>query len=212
MNWTWKYTVPLRKLLLLFRTFFKRPGLVSSVQNLSLLSSTLSWICPTRNIIWRRESARFKDVVDKATYIIQCAQFDDAEDWKEALEGADLYAFAAVFIAQLPNIKSLCLDYSFVWLGGYPERMVTHALHSPGLALPAFKSLQLIDYWRNVPSMEEWVQDSNMDIPDEFPGSNKNDQFDGWFHLSSLQHLGIWLLNISRLKDMKKRETNLGRL
>jgi len=117
-------------------------------------------------------------MVDKATDIIQCAQFDDAEDRKEALEGADLYAFAADFIAQLPNMKSLYLDYSFIWMGGYPERMVMHALHSPGLALPAFKFLQLLDYWRNVPSMEESVQDTGMDIPDESPGSSNNNQYE----------------------------------
>lgn len=119
------------------------------------------------------------------------------------------FAFATVFISQIPNIKCLCLDYSFVWLDGYPGRMAKHALFSPDTALSKFESLQLVDYGGNVSSPETWTWDSEQ-IQDSFPASCNNDQFLAWFHLPSLRHLEVWLRDITGLK--KKPVTNLTRL
>lgn len=60
----------------------------------------------------------FAPVVEKAVEIVQIAQQSPIEEWIEALRGGNFYASVAIFISQIPNIKSFCLDYSFVWIGG----------------------------------------------------------------------------------------------
>lgn len=176
LNWNTE-KLPLRQVLQLLRTIFARPELVSSVHHVSLLSSSaiLPWADLTSNVNWDKQSSYFKDVMGQTVGVIQGAQFHNAENWARALQGGNFFAFAAVFVSQLLGLGSLRLDYSFVWMGGYPGQMVKHALLLPNGVLSTFDSLHLIDYGGNVPLPIEFAFDSGLQWPDSFPASYNND-------------------------------------
>lgn len=71
--------------------------------------------------------------------------------------------------------------------------MVKHALLLPNGLFPMFGSPCLIDYGGNVSMPSEFAFDPEEQWPDSFPAYYNNDQFDGWFYLTSLQHMEIWL-------------------
>lgn len=152
-----------------------------------------SWEAPQHNVDWTQERPLFEDVVQKGTDIIHRAQFPDADEWTQALYNGNTYVYVAVLLSQLPGIKSLQLDYSFVWIGGYPGRMVKHCLlaRKNGLVSNTFVALQLLDYGGNVPPPEQFAMGEPM--RDGLPLSYNQDQFIGWFHLPSIRHLSIWL-------------------
>lgn len=57
----------------------------------------------------------------------------------------------------------------------------------------------------------EVALDSGEQWPDSFPAYYNNDQSDGWFYLTSLQHMEIWLHDTKKLKE-RKLELNLNHL
>ena len=75
---------------------------------------------------WDQESrlSCFASVVERSVEIVQYIQVPEQEEWIAALQGGNFYAFVAIFISQIPNIKTLRLDYYFVWMQGYPGRMM----------------------------------------------------------------------------------------
>lgn len=208
----------LRTPLQLLRTFFARPELanfvyhVASFRQYNIDFEWFSWPNPWHLRDWPREQTVFIDVVDKTIDLIQRAQFPDADEWIQALYEGDLHAFWSVCISKLHNLRSLRLDYSFVWQGGYPGRMVKHALLASNNILPRFEALQMVDYGGNVPLPELCGH-----LPEEletegFPSVYNKEQFVGWFYLPALQHLAIWLREIIELKQARQPESkcNLG--
>ncbi|ODM18875.1 hypothetical protein SI65_05492 [Aspergillus cristatus] len=109
---------------------------------------------------WNREAHLFADVVSAARRIIYLARFppEEESEWVEFLEKGTFCVFIAVLVSQLHNVKTLRLDYSFIWFGGYPGRMVMHSLFSgrpdPASTLSRFESLWLVDYGGNMPPTE----------------------------------------------------------
>lgn len=197
--------LPLQQVLQLLRTIFAKPELASSVHHVSLLSSSavLPWANLTSNVNWDKQASCFEDVMGQAVGVAQDAQFHNAEDWVQALREGNFFAFTAIFISQLSGLRSLHLDYSFVWMGGYPGQMMKHALLSPNGVLSTFDCLCLVDYGGNVPLPMEFAFDSGELWPDSFPSSYNSNQFHGWFYLASLQHLEIWLRDTTKLKESK---------
>lgn len=109
-------------------------------------------------------------MVQKGTGIIQKAQFPDADEWTQALYNGDAYAYVAILLSQFPGIKTLRLDYSFVWMGGYPGRIAKHYLLTRS---NAFDTLQSVDYGGNVPPPEQIAMQQPM--RDGFPLSYNQD-------------------------------------
>lgn len=151
--------LPLRRLLRLLRTILERPDLASLVEHVSLLSDVPPSTPWTRveesDMDWDQESESscYASVMEMSVGIVQRAQVPEQEEWIAALRGENVYAFVAIFISQVSNIKSLRLDYAFVWLQGYSRRMMEHAVLSPNNngSLPAFNLLELVDYGGNAP-------------------------------------------------------------
>lgn len=87
----------------------------------AISSTTMGYLIS--NVDWDKQSSCFKGVVGQTVGVVQDVQFYNAEDWAQALQG-NFFAFAAIFISQLSGLRSLHLDYSFVWMGGYPGQMM----------------------------------------------------------------------------------------
>lgn len=209
-------TPPLRRILRLLRTIISRPDLAPSVRCVNLLSSVCPWsqresgrrlrgwdldwegpwTAPQHDVNWVEERPLFGDVIQKGVDIIHRAQFSDTEEWIQALNDGDAYATVAILLSQLPGIKTLYLDYSFVWMGEYPGRMVKHSLLTKSGELNTFDSLQSVDYGGNVPPPEQWEIPMRAPMPDGFPLCYNQDQFIGWLYLPYIQHLAIWLRDI----------------
>ncbi|OJJ87027.1 F-box protein [Aspergillus glaucus CBS 516.65] len=207
INWDW-VTPPLRRILRLLRTIISRPDLAPSVRCVSLLSSVCPWsqresgrrlrgwdldsegpwTAPQHDVNWVEERPLFGDVIQKGVDIIHRAQFSDTEEWIQALNDGDAYATVAILLSQLPGIKTLYLDYSF------------HSLLTKSGELNTFDSLQSVDYGGNVPPPEQWEIPMRAPMPDGFPLCYNQDQFIGWFYLSYIQHLAIWLRDIVDLR------------
>lgn len=210
ISWNFQKILPLRRLLRLLRTILDRSVLTSSIQLLSLPSSKSKWITPEHGMNWSEELLGFKGVTEKAIYIIRQAEFPDAYEWTDALWRSNFFAFAAVLISQLANIKSLRLDFCFVWLSGFPGRMIKHALFSPNKGLSPFDFLQEVGYGENVPNPVKYWTEIDDGPPDRLSDPYDQSQFIGWFYLPSLRYLEIWLRDIEELKT--KPDLNLSHL
>lgn len=70
----------------------------------------------------------FASVVERSVDIVQRIQVPEAEEWIASLRGGGFYAFMAILLLQVSNIKSLRLDYSFLCMQGYPGQMMEHAV------------------------------------------------------------------------------------
>lgn len=148
------------------------------------------------------------DVTTRAVEIIRQAEFFDAEEWIQSLQSENFYALTSVLISQFPGIRSLRLDYSFVWMDGYPGRMVKHATLSPNNTLSTFDSRQVVDYGGNVPLAKMISFDTGGPMPDSYPASYNHNQFICWFHHPSIRHLEIWLRDIAELKERPELDLN----
>lgn len=78
------------------------------------------WTVPELNADWSQKKADYTDVIQRAQAIVDKAEFLDASSWHQALADGDAYAFATILLSQLHNLRSLRLDYTFVWRSGYP--------------------------------------------------------------------------------------------
>lgn len=209
ISWNWSTTFPLRRLLCLLRTILGRPHLAASVQHLSLLSASVTpWTNPEPDTNWDQESSCFMDVTTRAVEIIRQAGFFDAEEWIQSLQGGNFFALTSVLISHLPGIRSLRLDYSFVWMDGYPGRIMKHATFSPNNTLSTFDSLQAVDYGGNVPLAKMISFDTGDPMPDSYPASYNHNQFICWFHHPSIRHLENWLWDIAELKKRPELDLN----
>lgn len=198
-----KNTVPQARILRLLRAVLQCPELAANIQHVSILSSskyvlTESWKYDPRDDqdgpLWNQNLERFGDVVEQSQLIVEQAQFPGASKWNQALQKGNSYAYVTILVSQLHNLKSLRLDYSFVWKSGFPGLMMKHALFSiPNTVLSSFDYLTAIDYGSNVPLSEDFDPIfNNFDKLNGYPPCDPN-QFMAWFHLPSIQSISIWL-------------------
>ena len=198
IDWT---RPPLKRVLCLFRIIHERPDLAAHIHHVSMISSKLvypaadqedEWEPPQIDGDWNELSSLFEEEVKAAKDIIIKAQFASLTKWIHALESGDPYAFVAVLLSQLHNLRSLQLDYTFVWQSGFPGLMIRHALLSaPRDTLSQFSELSVVEYGLNVPGARR-SNETISDFIDAFPVCDP-EQFAGWFYLPSLKSLEIWL-------------------
>ncbi|KXG51548.1 uncharacterized protein PGRI_089410 [Penicillium griseofulvum] len=206
IDWT---RPPLKRVLSLFRVIQKRPDLAALIHHVSIVSSKLvypaddqedEWELPQIDGDWSQLSSLFQDEVNAAKDIITKAQFPSSEKWIPALENGDPYAFVAILLSQLHNLRSLQLDYTFVWQTGFPGLMMRHALlTAPGNTLSRFSDLSVVEYGLNVPG-PRLFNETMWDFIDAFPICNP-EQFAGWFYLPSLRSLEIWIQSFEGVSD-----------
>ncbi|KAJ5960137.1 uncharacterized protein N7479_007287 [Penicillium vulpinum] len=206
IDWT---RPPLKRVLTLFRVIYERPDLAAHIHHVSMISSKLvypaadqedEWEVPQIDGNWNEFSSLFQDEVNAAKDIITKAQFPSSNKWIHALEHGNPYAFVAVLLSQLHNLRSLQLDYTFVWQTGFPGLMIRHALLSaPESRLSRFSELSVVEYGLNVPGSRRF-NETRWDFIDAFPVCNP-DQFAGWFYLPSLKSLEIWLQNFEGVSN-----------
>lgn len=200
LDWT---RPPVKRVLSLFRVINKRPELALHIRHVRMISSRLEypaedslgkWYPPQVDGNWKLLSASFQNEVYAAKEIVSRARFPSPERWMQALDQGDPYAYVAIALSQLHNLRSLRLDYTFVWQSGFPGLMIRHALLSaPSNTLSRFTELSLVEYGLNVPYSRVSGGDmSSCVYPEAFPSCDP-EQFAGWFYLPSLQSLEIWL-------------------
>ena len=206
IDWT---RPPLKRVLALFRVVHQRPDLADQIHHVSMITSKLvypaedqedEWELPQIDGDWDQLSSLFQDEVNAAKDIITKAQFPSSEKWIHALEHGDPYAFVAVLLSQLHNLRSLQLDHTFVWQAGFPGLMMRHALLSaPENILSRFSQLSVVEYGLNVPGSRKY-NETRWNFIDAFPICNP-DQFAGWFYLPSLKSLEIWIQSFEGVSD-----------
>ncbi|KAJ5770676.1 uncharacterized protein N7511_002727 [Penicillium nucicola] len=200
---------PLKRVLSLLKVIHERPDLASQIHHVSMIPSKLEypaemqiqkWNPPQIDGDWNQLSSLFEKEVNVAKDIVTKAQFPSLAKWICALEKGDPYAFVAVILSQLHNLKSLELDYTFVWQSGFPGLMVRHALLSaPEGSLSRFAELSIVEYGMNVPQSREF-HELGAKFIDAFPPCD-SEQFAGWFYLPALKSLEIWLQSLEGVKD-----------
>ena len=213
---------PLERVLSLFYAIRNHPDLAAHIQHVSMLSSELrypaedpeeEWVPPDIDGDWSQLSSQYQDELNFAKEIITREQFPSPEKWTEALENGDPYAFVAVLLSQLHNLRSLRLDYTFVWQSGFPGLMMRHAMLSTpsDTTLSRFSVLSLVEYGLNVPGSRLW-NETLYNYIDAFPVCNP-EQFAGWFYLPALKSLEIWLQSFEGVgEELSKRSSKLTHL
>ncbi|KAJ6179608.1 hypothetical protein N7519_010069 [Penicillium mononematosum] len=163
-------------------------------------------------------SSLFQGEVNAAKDIIAKAQFPSSEMWIHALEHGDPYAFVAVLLSQLHNIRSLQLDHTFVWQAGFPGLMMRHALLSASEnTLSRFSQLSVVEYGLNVPGSRRF-NETIWNFIDAFPvcdpdqflerlvltesSVDEDDVRKLLSHLSSLKSLHLGLVYPSQDKEL----------
>lgn len=200
ISWEWS-SVPLSRILGLFRTVIQNPKLASFIQHVTLLSDKKkveqhNWniVKANGNQIWKDEASKFSDVIEAAQGVIKKAEFPEeaARKWNSAIQDGNAYALVAILFSQRHNLVSLELDYTFVWQSGFPGLMLRHALFSaPNGTMSESAHLSTIDYGSNVPLSEE-EEPLHEYYPEGYPSCNRS-QFMAWFHLPSVVSISIWL-------------------
>lgn len=201
--WGWD-PIPVRRVLLLFRAILRKPERAHHVRHFRLLADekfydtdTLWPEIPRCEIDCKQEIARFPDVLEHAQGVVKTTEFPDANTWIHALENGNPFAFVSILLSQLHNLRSLSLDYSFIWKSGFPGLMLRHALSSPSKQLSRFDLLTRVDYGSNIrrDSTCWWPVDGQLYPYPEvhaYPECNP-EQFPAWFYLPALRSLKIWL-------------------
>lgn len=190
----------MQSILRLLHTILQHNELALHIQHVKIPCSPgrpydMAWKAPWHEMDWSAKQLEYSDVVEQAQAIVNKVKFPNAEKWNKALQDGNPYAFVTIILSQLHNLKSFQLDYSFVWMLGFPGLMLRHALFSAPLeggVLSAFNSLRMVDYGGNVRQSEflEKIGDFN-DVPG-YPICD-SEQFMAWFYLPSIQSLSIWL-------------------
>lgn len=199
ISWEWS-SVPLSRILRLFRTVIQNPNLASFVQHVTLLSDPKNveqhnWNSEKFNDSWKwkNEASKFNDIIEAAHGVIKKAEFPEAvSKWSTAIQDGNAYALVAILLSQLHNLVSVRLDYTFVWQSGFPGLMLKHALFSgPNGTMSKFAHLRTVDYGSNVPLSEEEVPLHEY-YSEGYPSCDPS-QFMAWFHLPSVVSISIWL-------------------
>ncbi|CAI7595869.1 unnamed protein product [Penicillium pancosmium] len=215
---------PLRQVLALFRVIHQRPDLAAQIEHLSVVASKVDypgkdhdwdneWVPPLFDGDWKDLSSLFQDEVKAAKDIVLRSQLPSSKSWIDALENGNPYAFVAIIVSQLHNLRSLRLDYTFVWQFGFPGLIVRHALISaPPNTLSRFSKLSSVEYGLNVPPPRGYNETVNRFKPiDAHPVCN-TEQFAGWFYIPSLVSLQIWLQSLQGVGEEMSKQAGPSRL
>jgi hypothetical protein len=201
----------------LLATIIARPDLAACIEHVSFLPTRLEDPSPNGEMWYPPEvqqgdikSSTCQTVISAAKDIISNSHIPFPEKWIQAIEDGDIYAFVALLISQLHNLRTLRLDYTFVWHSGWPGIMMKHALSPTQTGMSRFSCLRDVEYGVNVPAPvdheDAYNEISNME---GFPPCNP-DQFAGWFHLPYLRALEIWLQNVDDLLyDLALRQSRV---
>lgn len=190
--------IPIRRIILLCRAVFQYPDHASRIHHVEFVShekvdSLDPWEAASYVPLINEQYLDMLEVIEQAQAIIHDANFPDADYWVYPLRDGNAYAFASVFLSQLHNLRSLRLDYSFVWQGGFPGLMLYHAISSSAeTRISKFRHLTEVDYGGNVRLSETFEDFPTINEGEGYPLCDP-DQFPAWFYLPSLKSLTIWL-------------------
>ena len=210
---------PLDRVVSLLGAILHRPQLATYVQHVVILPTILfepsrngyeDWTPPFVRTGEVKSSAYFRKVAKMAKKLVSTAQFPSSRDWLVGIEDGDPYALVALFLSQLGNLRTLRLDFTFVWQSGWPGRMLNHALSPTQHGLSRFPRLTDVEYGVNAPETP-FFGDEVYDYMDGLPNCNP-DQFRSWFFLPSLRSLEIWLQSLDGVLDEFTSRQTLARL
>lgn len=216
INWI---NPPMDRVVSLLGAILHRPHLATYVKHVEILPTILfdplydaygEW---KPSPVWKSEvksSGYFRKVAEMAKNLVSIAHFPSSQDWVVAIEGGDPHALMTLFLSQLGNLRTLRLDFTFVWQSGWPGRMLTHALSSAQHGLSRFSHLAEVEYGVNAPETP-FLSDEAEDYMDGLPKCNP-DQFRAWFFLPSLKSLEIWLQSLDGVLDEFASRQTLARL
>ena len=207
------------RILQLLRVILRHPELALYIRHVKILSSPsrpykVAWQSPAHAMDWTKErgAKEYTDVIKQSRAIVARAKFPDSGKWNRALQDCDPYALVAILLSQCHNLRSLQLDYSFVWKSGFPGLMLRHALFSaPEGVLSTFNRLTTVDYGSNVRQSELLEEIEDFDSAPGYPACDP-DQFMAWFYLPSIRSLAIWLRNANDVISNKGQQSNLNQL
>ncbi|KAJ5691495.1 hypothetical protein N7488_012230 [Penicillium malachiteum] len=150
--------------------------------------------------------------------ILHQSNMPDIHVWVRLMNKGDPCVFATLLISQLPNLRCLSLDCSFVILGGLPGMMLNHAMFTaPEETLSKFEHLERVEYGPNSARirLDHNIVYSTTYAPNIRAQHNPY-QFTGFFFLPSLKMLSMWISTslVPRLLSdaNKKRPHTMGNL
>ncbi|RHZ54700.1 hypothetical protein CDV55_101676 [Aspergillus turcosus] len=196
----WTYTVfPFRRVLLLLEQIFLNPQTAWYVKHLQLTYTGPAWVLPDPDINFHQHATRFAFVTEKAIEFVRQIGLFDPDAYAGFLREGNHYAYAAVLIFQLHNLRSLELDYTFTLSAGFPGLFLHHALRTSFEGISKFNRLEVLKYGGDVPQAEELDDEAEEPVA-VIPGLENKYQFAPWFALPKLRHVEMWLRSASRLE------------
>lgn len=196
----WTYTTfPFRRVLLLLEQIFLDPQIAWYVKHLQLTYTGPAWVLPDPDIDFHQHATRFAFVTEKAIDFVRQIGLFDPENFAGFLRQGNYYAYAAVLIFQLHNLRSLELDYTFTLIGGFPGLFLHYALRTSFEGISKFRRLEVLKYGGDVPQAEE-LDDEAEEAVAAIPGLGNKHQSAPWFALPKLKHVEMWLRSVSRLE------------
>ncbi|KAH2367883.1 hypothetical protein V6Z93_001545 [Aspergillus fumigatus] len=199
----WAYTsTPLRRVLLLLEQIFLNPQCAGYVKHLQLTYTGPAWIMPDPDIDFRQHATRFAFVSRKAIQFVSQIGLFDTVGYAALLYQGDYYAYAAVLMFQLHNLRVLELDYTYTLVGGYPGLFLQIALRSSFEGISRFNRLEKLKYGGDVPQAEK-LDDEAEEAVAAIPVLENTDQFAPWFALPKLKHVEMWLRSTFELDKYK---------
>ncbi|RAL16580.1 uncharacterized protein BO97DRAFT_383228 [Aspergillus homomorphus CBS 101889] len=214
IEWAWE-RLAIERIIRLLTNLMRYPELGTFVQRIRIRRSDTTftntdWTPPRPARHWAyRTPPEYRDFSQQARSLIFGMDLPDATRWVEEISYGNPYVCVALILGLCPNVQAMVLDYSFVYMGGWPGRLITAAFRTAPRSrtheIPKFGRLRELEYGLNVPD----VWHANPQGP--FYPSAHPDQFDGLFRLEALQHLAVWLrhppslegtLNIERLETL----------
>ncbi|KAJ5714295.1 uncharacterized protein N7483_011476 [Penicillium malachiteum] len=196
--WNWNRN-PLRRLLNLFRTVEAHPELLALIQRVDFtvpLEDSRLFSSHTRANESLINSPRgYRSAYLFCQQILERSNMPDISGWKHNMQRGDPYLFATLLISQLPNLRRLSLDCSFVIYSGWPGMMLKHAmLTAPAGTLSKFEHLSWIEYGVTSARIRPNYDAVYNPFHDPHVRRQHNPyQFTGFFFLPALQALSLWM-------------------
>ncbi|KAF7114447.1 hypothetical protein CNMCM5793_008751 [Aspergillus hiratsukae] len=196
----WTYTAfPFRRVLRLLEQIFLNPQIAWYVKHLQLTYTGPAWVLPDADINFHQHATRFAFVTEKASEFVREMGLFAPEEFVGFLRQGNYYAYAAVLIFQLHNLRSLELDYTLTLVAGFPGMFLHQALRTSFEGISKFKRLEVLKYGGDVPQAEE-LDDEAEEAVAAVPGLGNKYQFAPWLALPKLRHVEMWLRSASRLE------------
>ncbi|KAJ5740952.1 hypothetical protein N7493_000824 [Penicillium malachiteum] len=195
--WNWNKN-PLPRLLKLLSTIHDRPERLDLIERVEFtvpledrrLMSGLTRA--NRDLVI---SEKYRNVYRFCLRVLIRSNMPDLPVWIRHMDKGSPYVFATLLISQLPNLRHLSLDCSFVVCNGLPGMMFNHAmLTTPAATLSKFEHLKSIEY--GLTSARIRPNNDVVYSPTYAPnvrGQHNPYQFTGFFFLPSLKVLQLWI-------------------